>query len=318
MRWSATASTKPGTSARSAPQSERSAQTRRDEIARSTRRTRESTSTARPRARARPPCRPGTGRPAVARSAWTSPRMNARYAAKPNASDAGVRPVRVANATIDGTTRTRIFVVPCKRDVDQRVTNVRIGEALEHLAARTPRRPARRACGTISSNIARRRKRADALVAHGVAHRLQPGEQRHRHDDRVRAVQQADLSLAIRPNVRRDDDARILAGETESRAQRVVALDREERVRLAGREHLVAIAEHSLEALASRRVGGAPGTMRSTSVLQNTTAVVEPALESRVQVASAARARATMSRENRRRCPRSSSHGSTTSPRAAS
>jgi hypothetical protein len=39
--------------------------------------------------------------------------MNARKAANPNARATGGRPVRDANATIDGTTRTRIFVVPC-------------------------------------------------------------------------------------------------------------------------------------------------------------------------------------------------------------
>ena len=203
--------------------------------------------------------------------------MNARYAAKPNASAAGARPVRAANATIDGTTRTRIFVVPCKRDVDQRVSDVRIGEALQHLARE------RFGAGHVEARHDlvehRAAKEARRRARRRTASRTvsQPGEQRDRHDDRVRAVQQADFSLAIRPNVRRHDDARHRRRESRVASRSaVVALDGEQRVGLAGVEHPVAIAEHSLEALASRRAAARPARCDRRACCR-TRRVVEPA-----------------------------------------
>ena len=117
---------------------------------------------------------------------------------------------------------------------------------------------------------------------HRVAHRLEPGEQRHRHRRPCARRSAGDLALAVGPNVRRHDDARIVAGEAEPRraARRRPGWRTARRSRR--REQPVAIAEHPARSARPRRVDGARHDAIDERVAE-LDAVVEPALESRAE-----------------------------------
>jgi hypothetical protein len=55
------------------------------------------------------------------------------------------------------------------------------------------------------------KKAADSFVVARFAHRLEPGEQRNRNDNRVRSVEQANFSLPEWRNVASDHDPAIAA-----------------------------------------------------------------------------------------------------------
>ena len=163
--------------------------------------------------------------------------------------------------------------------------------------------PGTSSVGTISSSMHAAHERPDERVLHRLAHRLAADEQRGRHHRRVRAVQQPHLPLAVRRDVVGDDDAGVRVGERQPRAQRRVPLDREQPVRLARRR---AARRRSRAPRAAARASapvGAPGTMRSTSVLQNGTAASTQSAN-RASSAHRSASASTISRSSRR-CPRS-------------
>ena len=260
--------------------------------------------TARPRARARPRYRPApAGQPICAsavdvaaheREDTPRTRTRATAAAAPSARERDDR-------RHDADAHLRRAV---QRDVDERMTNVRIAKRSSTSLANASASGASRLRHDLVEHGATKEARRRARRAR-VAHRLKPGEQRDRHDDRVRAVQQANLSLAIRPNVRRDDDRADRSPGKPSRARNaVVALDREQRVRLAGREQLVAIAEHSLETLDRRRAAARRGRCDRRACCRTRRASSSQCWNSRAKPPRL-RASGRRSRENRRRCRRS-------------
>ena len=163
--------------------------------------------------------------------------------------------------------------------------------------------------GTISSKHQRGGEGADALDAPRVAHRLAAGEQR----DRRPVIVCAPLSRrTFRSRYGAMSGAtmmpRVGAGEAEgARATRRRPRSRTARYGSHDREQARPVAERSRSAAACWRRVGAPGTMRSTSVLQNGT-LLEPLRELAAQRSTARRARARC-RGAGRRCPRSARTG---------
>ena len=224
---------------------------------------------------------------------------------------------RVHSRTIDGTTRTRIFVVPCsvmsisacrmyglaKRSITSRANASRVRARRASARSRRTRR---------DGETARR-----VRCSHGLAHRLEPASSATGTDDRVRAVEQPHFALAIRRDVAAQRRFRLSAPANPSRvAQRVVALDREQR----DTSRTPSAARHDsrarLRARAASSAMTTPGTMRSTSVLQNVHAVVEPTLEATRRVPSDSASVRTISR-SASPLRSISSHGSTMRPRVA-
>ena len=224
-------STNPGTALRSAPHSSASADTARTNAVSPS----VESSTPRPvRAHRSPVASAGTDSPAARRCAWSEPSWNARNPAKPSASARG----DAARATREVEDRRHHAHLelrrPLQRDVPELVLQERIGEAVHHLARELL------GAGHVHARhdlVEQRRAQegAERRMLHRLAHGRAAGEQRERDEARVRAVQQAHLPQAIRADALGDDDAGVGRGEAQPLAQRRVAFDGEQPIRLADR-----------------------------------------------------------------------------------
>lgn len=111
---------------------------------------------------------------------------------------------------------------------------------------------------------------ANLLVGHGLAHRVEPGQEGDRHQGGVGAVEDGDLALLVGLDVIDDEDVERLPGgqliEAEGARQPCRPLDHQQVEVLGGDHELILIAKLRLQL--GVLVPGKPVTMRSTRVEQ--------------------------------------------------